>query len=355
MKRYLHPLDNLNVTLFQAICDFNNLKKAHKNAKRNKGWYFEVQEVDKDLDNKLLELQKLLLNKEYHTSEYKVFTKKEGKKEREIYKLPYYPDRIVHWAIMQVIEPILLRQFISTTYSAIPKRGIHKCLYQILEDRKDLKGTQYCLKLDVKKYYPSINHDILKSKYRRIFKDDNLLWLLGEIIDSVSNKEGIPIGNYLSQYSGNFYLSSFDHWIKEECNVKYYYRYMDDIVILHNDKQFLHNLFYKIKTYLFDELRLTIKDNWQIFPIYKRGLDYVGYRIYSSYVLLRKSTKVSFINKMIHTKNKLINNKNYLLSYTDTCSVCSYLGWLKHCNSYSLQKKYIVPLFEINNYKLNNS
>ena len=152
MKRHIHPLNNPNITIYEAICDINNLRLAHKNAKRGKGWYKEVQEVEKDLDNNLLKIREMLLNHSYHTSAYEVFKKKEGKKEREIYKLPYYPDRIVHWAIIQVIEPILLRQFISTTYSAIPKRGIHKCLYQILEDRKDFKGTQYCLKLDIKKY-----------------------------------------------------------------------------------------------------------------------------------------------------------------------------------------------------------
>ena len=110
--------------LFSKICDMDNLKKAHKNAKKGKGWYREVKQVEKNLDKALKKLQESLIEHTYKTSDYEVFTKKEGEKEREIYKLPYYPDRICQWAILQVIEPYLLKTMTTDTYSAIPKRGI---------------------------------------------------------------------------------------------------------------------------------------------------------------------------------------------------------------------------------------
>lgn len=100
--------------------------------------------------------------------------------------------------------------------------------------------------------------------------------MLDEIIDSTPGDTGIPIGNYLSQYSGNFYLSSFDHWMKEVKHVKYYYRYMDDIVVLGSDKKELHKLLLEIKEYFRKELKLTVKDNWQVFPTFVRGMFLLG-------------------------------------------------------------------------------
>lgn len=133
-----------------------------------------------------------------------------------------------------------MKQFISTTYSCIKGRGIHKCL-------KDLKcalckhpnETTYCLKFDIKKFYPSINHRILKRIIRRKIKDKTLLKILDEIIDSAN---GVPIGNYLSQYFANLYLTPFDRYCKSTLKCKFYYRYADDIVILSNDKQWLHGI-----------------------------------------------------------------------------------------------------------------
>jgi len=329
--------------LYKKIYDLDNLRLAHKNAKKGKGWYKEVKMVDADEEYYLKLLQEMLINKTYNTSEYEIFIKKDGEKEREIYKLPYFPDRICQWAILQVIEPILINNFTKDTYSAIPGRGIHQALKRLKAAiQNDVPGTQYCLKLDVKKYYPSIDHNILKAKYRRIFKDKDLLWLLDEIIDSTPGDVGIPIGNYLSQYSGNFYLSSFDHWIKEVKKVKYYFRYMDDIVILGSSKEELHKLKIEVDEYLRNKLNLTIKENWQVFPTFIRGIDFVGYRVFLNYTLLRKSTCKSFKRKMRNINKKRLNGQE--LNYSEWCSINSYKGWLKWCDSYRLSQKYIKPI-----------
>ena len=335
MKRYGN--------LYSRIYDMDNLKLAHKNAKKGKGWYKEVKMIDEDPDKYLKMLQDMLINKTYQTSEYETFIKKDSGKERLIYKLPYFPDRICQWAILQVIEPILLKTFTDDTYSAIPERGIHKCLHKVEKAMQtDVPGCQYCLKIDAKKYYPSINHDILKTKYRKLFKDDDLLWLLDEIIDSTPGDTGIPIGTYISQYSGNFYLSAFDHWIKEVKHVKHYFRYMDDIVIFGETKEELHRLLADIREYFKVNLKLKIKGNWQIFPSYVRGVDYVGYRIFLNYKLLRKTTCKQMKKKLTNVNRHRLEGKP--LTYSEWCSINSYKGWLIHCDSYRLSQKYIAPV-----------
>ena len=335
-----------------------NLKLAHLHARKGKGWYQEVLDVDQHLEYYLTMLQEMLVKHTFKTSNYETFLKREGGKIRRIYKLPYFPDRIAQWAILQVIEPILMKNLIPETYSAIPGRGIHLALRDVKQAiESDVAGTQYCLKFDVRHFYQSIDHGVLKQKYRRIFKDTELLSVLDEIIDSIDTAEpddllrlqagenehkGLPIGNYHSQYGGNFYLSAFDHWMKETCKVKYYFRYMDDVVILGSNKEALHLLKKKIDTYFQEKLKLTIKPNWQVFPTFIRGIDFVGYRIYLNYTLLRKSTC-----KQMKAKLRLIQSKadrGEEMNYSQWCSVNSYYGWLAHCDSYRLQQKYITPL-----------
>ena len=330
MKRYGY--------LYENIYQLDNLKEAHQNAQKGKQYYTEVQEMKGREQYYLAELQRQLKNKTYQTSEYTIELINDDGKEREIYKLPYFPDRIAQWAIMLVIEPILKNKLIYDTYSAIPNRGIHLGLERLHKDMKDRENTKYCLKMDIKKYYPSINHKILKGIYRKIFKDFDLLWLLDEIIDSTKGEVGIPIGNYLSQWSGNIYLAYFDHWCKEKLKCKFYYRYMDDIVILNKSKKKLHYLRNKIEKYLNEKLKLSIKGKWQVFPTYTRGIDFLGYRSFGDYTLLRKSTAKKFKSKM-----RCLNKKERL-SHSDYCSINSYLGWLKWCDSYNLKQKYISPL-----------
>ena len=178
----------------------------------------------------------------------------------------------------------------------------------------------------------------MKNLLRKKFKDKLLLELLDEIIDSVEGSKGVPIGNYLSQYFANFYLSYFDHWLKEEKKCKYVFRYMDDIVILDGDKNFLHNLKREIDEYLKVNLDLKVKENWQIFPTNVRGIDFVGYRVFRHYKLLRKSTY-----KRMKEKCKKMTKQDSL-SFSNYCTVNSYVGWLKWRNSYDLSLKYINPL-----------
>lgn len=166
--------------------------------------------------------------------------------------------------------------------------------------------------------------------------------MIDEIIDSTPGDTGIPIGNYISQYSGNYYLSDFDHWIKEVKKVKYYFRYMDDIVIFGSSKEKLHQLRKEIDEYFRTKLKLKVKENWQVFPTYVRGVDFVGYRVFMNYKLLRKSTCKRFKRKMVTLNKKRLEGKQ--LNYSEWCSINSYKGWLIHCDSYRLSEKYIKPI-----------
>lgn len=309
--------------LYNQIISIDNLKLAEKKARLGKSKQYGVKLFDKNSEDLIINLHHILSNKEYKTSAYDIFDLFDGKL-RTIYKLPYYPDRITHHALMNVLEPIFVKSFTKNTYSCIKRRGIHKCLRDLNISLKDKDNTQYCLKIDIKKFYPSINHKILKQLLRRKFKDNDLLNLLDEIIDSA---DGIPIGNYLSQYLANFYLTYFDHWIKENLKVKYYFRYCDDLVILGNSKGDLHRILSEIRIYLYNNLKLKLNSNYQIFFVESKGIDFIGYKSYHTHILLRKSIKLNFI-KMIKYNNNLK-------------SKASYNGWLCHCNSYNLRNKYL--------------
>ncbi|MFN8317172.1 MAG: RNA-directed DNA polymerase [Chitinophagales bacterium] len=307
--------------LYHQICEMENLILAEKKARKGKKDQYGVKAFDKNRIPNLLHLQSMLIDRTYKTSEYARFIIYEPK-EREIFRLPYFPDRIAHHAVMNIIEKNFVSVFTADTYSCIKGRGIHGAAYAVQRAMRNEQKTKYCLKLDIKKFYPSIDHDILKYLLRKKFKDNNLLWLLDEIIDSAP---GVPIGNYLSQYFANFYLTYFDHWIKEELGVEHYYRYADDIVIFSDNKEFLHQALRKIREYLKAHLKLEVKDNYQVFLVSARGVDFVGYRFFHKYILLRKSIKQNFARMLVYRKN--------------AASIASYNGWLSHCNSYNLQKK----------------
>ena len=316
--------------LYEKICEIDNLYLAYNKASQGKEKSYGVRLFEKNLNNNINELQKELISETYVTSEYSVFMIHDPK-ERLVYRLPFR-DRIVHHAIMNILEPIWISVFISNTYSCIKKRGIHAVLRDLKRDLKNVSDTQYCLKFDIRKFYPSINHDILKVIIRKKIKDVKLLKLLDEIIDSAP---GVPIGNYLSQFFANLYLTYFDHCIKEEKQVKYYYRYADDIVILAQNKPYLQDLYLEIDRYMKDNLKLQIKGNYQVFPIEKRGIDFVGYVFYHTHIRMRKSIKKRFCRKAAKLNKKDIS----ILDYKK--AIAPHIGWAKHCNSNNLLKKII--------------
>lgn len=328
--------------IFDKITTIENIAAAHEMAKRDKSKYKEVEEVE---ENPLLffeKIKEMLENQTYEIkeSDYRLRKKVDKGKVRDLMILPYYPHRIIQWAVILQIQDILLKRLIPNTYASLPGRGIqqaHKRLEKAL--KSDELGTKYCYKMDIKKYYPSINRDIAKNQWRSFIKDNKLLWLIDLFIDTAPGTKGIPIGSLFSQWEGNLFASPLDRFIKEELKVKYYFRYCDDIVILHSDKVALHNIREKIAEFLKSELDLEVKDNHQIFPVACRGIDFVGYRHFHRYTLLRKTIASNMIKR-----SKYIRKNKSRCSARDCNSLISSSGWAKHCDGHNLISAHFTPL-----------
>ncbi len=307
--------------LYDEVISINNLYLAEKKARIGKKNKKDVREFIENLHDNIFQLHWQLKHSCYKIGKYYHFTIYEPKS-RNISKLPYR-DRIINHALIRILEPIFIKTFVLHTYSCIKNRGIHLAIRNLRNQLKDEDGTTFCLKIDVHKFYPSIDADILKSLLRRKFKDKRLLILLNSIIDSI---KGLALGSYTSQFLANFYITNFAKWLLEEKKVKYLSIYCDDIVILGNNKETLHNLRREIQQYLETNLKLKLS-NYQVFPISSRGIDYLGYKSYHTHILLRKSIKLKWIQMLKNNRN----NK----------SIASYNGWLSHCNSINLQNKYL--------------
>lgn len=322
--------------LYNKVWDLDNIREAHKNSRKRKTHYREVKMVDANPDYYFKQIQQTLKNKTYKTSDYEMFVKNDKGKIREIYKLPYFPDRIVHHCIMQVVEDIWMNSFIRDTYASMKNRGIHDGVNRVKQALKnDAENTQYCLQVDVKKFYPSIHHITLKNIIRKKIKDKDLLWLMDEIIDS--NPKGVPIGNYLSQYFGNLYLNDIDHWLKETMQCKYYFRYCDDLVILDSDKTKLHKIRGELESKLAG-IRLRIKPNWRVYPV-STGVDFLGYRFYHTHTLLRTSLAKQFKNRLKEVRTHW-HKMDALSIYS---IVMSYYGWQKYANAWNLYTTHVSP------------
>jgi len=315
-KGMKHRVNNI----YNQVCCIENLQQADINARKHKKNLYGISKHDKHRQENILRLHELLSTKTYRTSAYHTRTIFEPK-ERQISILPYFPDRITHHAIKIFLDRIYIPIFTSDTYSGIKGRGIHSANHALEFALRDISGTQYCLKLDVTKFYPNIDHDILKSFLRRKIKDQDFLDLNYEIIES---HPGVPLGSSLSQVYANVYFTPFDYWIKEVMRVRNYFRYCDDIVILSDNKPYLHFILSQIRTYLSKTLKLQVKDNYQVFPVDERGIDVIGYVFFHGYILLRKRIKQDFARMLKHSPNPQ--------------SIASYVGWAKHANCKHLLK-----------------
>ena len=341
--------------LFEKIISIENLRRADEKARRGKKHSYGVRVHDKNRERNLEELHERLLTGTFRTSEYSVFTIHEPK-ERVIYRLPYYPDRIVHHAIMNVLEETWTRTLTQNTYACMKGRGIEGCARRV---RKMIRmfdgGPLYCLKIDIKKFYPSISHRVLKGIVRRKIKDRDVLGLIDEIVDSAP---GLPIGNYLSQYLANLTLCYFMHWVNEEMAREVKERlglkekprieaaeYADDIVFLAASKDVLHEAMKLVREKIEGELELWVKENWQVFPIAEnkqdrrgRALDYVGYQFFRRQTLMRKSIK----KKMCRKAARLEKAKEPLTDKAFKQAMSPWLGWAKHSDSRNLIKKVLT-------------
>lgn len=300
---------------FPRIVSLDTLRLAHERARRNKTHYADVRRVDARLEKHLRKLRKDLATGRFTTSAYTTVTRMEGGKLRTIHKLPYYPDRIVHHAIMLVCGERWEGSLIRDTFQSLKGRGTSDARKRVQLGIREDQPTHY-LKMDVQQFYPSIPHRVLKAVVRKRVKCTRTLSLLYNIIDSI---KGLPIGNYLSQILGNLVLSSVDWWAKQVAKARRYYRYCDDIVVLGSSPQWLH-WFRTEFTKRVSELGLTIKDTWVVGSL-KTGLDFCGY---------------VFTQNKLYLRARIVDAFRAAIARHDKKSITAYWGWIKPLNDNGL-------------------
>lgn len=284
--------------LMNQIVDYDNIQLAFIKSCRGKQAKREVIEFRKNYDENISEIRKSLLSGDIQVGNYNYF-KIFDPKERLICAASFQ-ERVIHHAIMNVCHRYFERTLIYDTYATRIGKGIYKAL-----DKAKFAASryQYVAKLDYRKYFDSIDHGVLKEKLGRMFKDKELLNLFNKIIDSycVVEGKGVPIGNLTSQYFANYYLSALDHKIKEVLNVPIYLRYMDDILIMDNNREKLKADVRYIQEYSDNELKLRLKE-----PIYREcrtGVQFFGYIVKPYRLLLNGRSKKRFRDKINYYSN----------------------------------------------------
>ena len=286
--------------LWPGVIDFCNLLEAADKAKRGKRFQPNVLRFHDRLAENLLQLQEELTTKTYQPGPYFTFQIVEPKK-RMISAAPYR-DRVVHHALCNAIAPIFERTFISTSYANRVGFGTHRALKRFTEYAR---GSRYILQCDIRKYFPSIDHEILKTLVRRKIKCDDTLWLIDRIIDASNEQEevvhyfpgdelwtpyerrhGLPIGNLTSQFFANVYLNGFDHFVTEVLRIEKYLRYVDDFAFFDDDRGKLAEARPRIEEYL-ASLQVKIHPvKSQLFET-RRGADFVGFRVLPDRIRVR--------------------------------------------------------------------
>lgn len=323
--------------LYEQIIDIDNCRLAIIECSRHKRNRVKVCEILNNIDFYAKDLQQRLINKNFLTPyKQKIIRDNGSGKLRELLIPSFYPDQCSHYAIMNIIKPIVLKSSYYWSCANIKGRGIKRAAIGTTNATlRDIKHSKYCVKLDIKKFYPSVNHDILKEKLEHKIKDYKTLELINIIIDSVPN--GLPLGNYTSPYLAELYLQSLDCYIKQELKIKHYIRYCDDMVLIGSNKRYLHKCMALVMEYVQNKLDLVIKSNYQLFKVKGtktkgRAIDFVGYQFCKGYTKVRKSRCLRFIK----TSKKLQKHITFKLAIR----FITQANCLLYTNSFKLKQKY---------------
>lgn len=279
--------------LLESVADIDNLRLAYWKAQRGKTGKIEVVQFAKNLDQNLLVLREQILSNTLTVGSYHYF-KIFDPKERNICAASFH-ERVLHHALMNSCHTYFERVQIFDSYASRIGKGTYKALERA---QQFTKKYQWFLKLDFSKYFDSIEHNVLKNQLVRLFKDPYLLAVFFKIIDSyeVSPMRGVPIGNLTSQYFANHYLTTADHFAKEVLRVPAYVRYMDDIVMWHNDKEVLMDIEKRFAEFTSSRLLLTLKPS--CLNKSSKGLPFLSYLLYPTCILLAQRSRSRFSQKI---------------------------------------------------------
>lgn len=279
--------------LIDRIADRDNLYLAFWKASKGKRYASQVMAYQSDLEHQLDELRLEILRGEVTVGDYRIF-KIFDPKEREICAAAFR-EQVLHHALMNVCHDYFEYVQIYDSYASRKGKGVQAAIERtkIFTNRHT-----YFLKLDIKKFFASLHHDILKKQVRQIIKDSTVLRIFNTIIESydIEPKQGVPIGNLTSQYLANHYLSALDHYIKETLQIKSYVLYMDDMVLWHDDKDTLKRAKQAIENYLGKKLGCTLKP--QLLNYTSCGLPFLGYQFFPYRVSLSQRSKRRFFKKL---------------------------------------------------------
>ena len=347
--------------IYPKIYDFENLHEAYMEARKNKRYRNDVLEFSAHLEENLIQLQNELIYKTCRVGRYREFYVLEPKK-RLIMALQFR-DRVVQWAIYRHLNPWFDRQFIYDSYGCRDGKGTHRAADRLqywLRQASRKKQRFYYLKLDISKYFYRVDHGALMDILRRKIEDQDLLDLLDCIINCEHTAfglpaftdpedcpkterlldKGMPIGNLTSQLFANIYLNQLDQYAKQELRLHYYIRYMDDIIILHQDKRYLHEIKDTIEVFLWENLRLNLNRKTAIRPI-SQGIEFVGFRIFATHRKLKKASARKMKARLKYVRAAF--ERGEIDADTLRATEASYLGVLKHFNSHGLRKALGFP------------
>jgi len=318
-------------SLFLACWEFRSGRENKK----------DVQKFFLNLENEIFLLHDELENQTYRHSKYTSFFVCDPKL-RHIHKAEVR-DRILHHALFRFIEPIFEKIFIFDSYSSRIGKGTHRAVKRLQKFAWKLSRnntrTVWVLKCDIRKFFDSIDHEIIFNLVQKKIKDKGLLTLIGGIIDSyqTANGKGIPLGNLTSQLFSNVYLNELDQFIKRKLRIKYYVRYADDFAILSIEREYLENLIIVLNEFLAKNLKLELHPRKIKIEKLSRGIDFLGYVIFLTHIVLRTKTKNRMLRRIkIRVKEleaKIISQKTFA-----SC-LCSYLGMLTHCRGGGIKKQ----------------
>ena len=322
-----------------------NLTLAWRNARKGKTSIPEVMAFDENVERNLISLHKELVSKTYKPRPLSTFVLRDPK--TRVISKSDFRDRVVHHALIRVIGNIFELTFIYDSCANQKNKGTSLAInrFRTFQCKATLNYSKpaFCLKADIKQYFPNIDHSILLNILKRKIKDENVIWLIQQIINANSesqreitfwlDKKGIPLGNYTSQFFANLYLNELDQFVKHKLKIKYYIRYVDDFVIFHKSKEQLEIWKDSIDKFLKERLKIELHpQKSRIIPLSK-GVDFVGFRNFANFRLLRKRN----IRKMNQKISLYKIGKKSFSSLKD-----SYQGWQAYArwaNTYKLREE----------------
>lgn len=334
------------MTDFEKIWNFENLYRAHCKARRNKRTTREVIAFEMNLSENLTRLSDMIRDGSYRVSEYYTFQVYDPKV-RSIHAL-HYRDRVVQHCICdEVLAPTLDRRLIYDNAACRLGKGTHFAMHRLVGFMSDFYKKNGCdgwfLKCDFRKFFDHIDHAVLKEKLRRVFSDESFLRLLYTIVDSYEKEAGVglPLGNQTSQWFAIFYLDGFDRLVKERLHIRYYSRYMDDCVLLHEDRDYLRRCLSSLTAYATEKLHLSFNEKTEIFPV-KNGVNYLGWHFYLSpsgkiVRKVRQGTKTKYKRRLADFEKRYKEGTLDLSKMKQT--LLSYRAHLSFGHTYRLQRK----------------